>query len=201
MQFQIGSRLVYQVDCLVGQEAVHDVLGTGMDSILQGFLTVGDAVEFLVFLLQSFQYLDGFLLIGFLDVYLLEPAHDALALGDVAVVFLVGGGSDESDVSALQVFLEHIGGIGSAVRSPTRSYYIMYLVEVDDGVAFLGCAFHDHLDASLEVTAVLCARQHLRDVHTVDSGSLETLWHLALVDQSGESVDQCRLAHARFADV
>ena len=137
MHFHIGTRLVYQVDCLVRKASIGDILSTGMNGIFQGILTVGHRMELIVLILQALQYLDSLLLGRFLDVYLLESAHDALALGDVAIELLVSGRADESDVASLQILLEHIGSIRSAIRATACAHNRMYLIEIDNGVAFL----------------------------------------------------------------
>ena len=115
MHFQISTRLIHQVDGLVWQTAVADIFGAGTDGIFQGVLAIGYIVELVVFILQALQYLDSLLLGRFLDVYLLEPAHDALALSHVTVIFLVGGRADETDIACLQILLQHIGCIRSAI--------------------------------------------------------------------------------------
>ena len=115
MHFQISTRLIHQVDGLVWQTAVADIFGAGTDGIFQGVLAIGYIVELVVFILQALQYLDSLLLGRFLDVNLLEPAHDALALSHVTVIFLVGGRTDETDITCLQILLQHIGCIRSAI--------------------------------------------------------------------------------------
>ena len=201
MHFQVSTRLIHQVDSLVGQTAVADILGAGTHAIFQGILTISHVMELVVLILQALQYLDGLLLGRFLDVYLLESAHDALALGDVAVVFLVGGGADESDVASLQVLLEHVGSIWSAIRTTTGTYHIVNLVEIDDAVALLGGTLHHCLDAFLEVATILGTSQHLGDIHAVDASTLQSLRHLTVVDELGETIYQGCLAHTRLADV
>ena len=77
----------------------------------------------------------------------------------------------------------------------------MYLVDVEDGVA-LGCqTLHHHLHALLEVASELCASHHRGHVHHIDTRTLQTFWHLAALNHRRQSVDESRLAHARFADV
>ena len=108
MHLQISTRLIHQVNGLVWQTAVADIFGAGTDGIFQGVLTIGYIVELIVFILQALEDFDCLLLGRFLDIYLLESAHDALALSHVAVEFLIGGGTDESDVACLQILLQHI---------------------------------------------------------------------------------------------
>ena len=158
-------------------------------------------MELIVFILQALQDFDCLLLGRFLDIYLLEPAHDALALSHVAVELLVGGGTNESDVASLQILLQHIGSIRSAIRATTGTYHIMNLINVDDGVAFLHGSFHHHLDALFKVATILGAGKHLSHIHTVDASSLETFGYLILVDELGKAINQGGLTYARFTDM
>ncbi len=59
MHLQISTRLIHQVDGLVGQTAVADVFGAGTDGIFQGVLAIGYVVELIVLILQALQYLDS----------------------------------------------------------------------------------------------------------------------------------------------
>ena len=115
MHLQISTRLIHQVDGLIRQTAVADIFGAGTDGIFQGVLAIGYIVELIVFILLALQFLDCLLLGRFLDVNLLEPAHDALALSHVTVLFLVGGRTDETDITCLQILLQHLGCIRSAI--------------------------------------------------------------------------------------
>ena len=77
----------------------------------------------------------------------------------------------------------------------------MYLVDIEDGIA-LGCqSLHHHLHALLEVATKLCASHHRGHVHHIDMRPLQTFGHLATLNHRRQSVDESRLAHARFADV
>ena len=201
MHLQISTRLIHQVDGLIRQTAVADVFGTGTDGIFQGVLAISHVVELIIFILQTLEDFDCLLLGRFLDINLLEPAHDALALSHVAVEFLIGGGTDEPDIACLQVLLQHIGSIRSAIRATTGTYHIMNLIDIDDGVAFLGGSLHHHLDAFLKVAAILGTGKHLSHIHTVDAGSLETIRNLILIDEFGEAINQGGLAYTRLTDV
>ena len=201
MHLKIGAGLIHEVDGLVGQEAVADVLVAGPHRIFEGVLAIGDAMIDIVLMLQPLENLDGFVDGRLLDVDLLETAHDALALRHVAVVLLVGSGTNEADVASLEILLEHVGGIRSAIRASSGSYHVVNLVDIDDDIALLGSSVHHHLDAFLEVATILRSGKHLSDVHAVDAGSLEAVGHLILVDEFGKSEDEGCLSHTRLAHV
>ena len=188
-----STGLVDEVDGLVGQEAVADVLGALANGILDDLVAVSNLMELLVALPQTFENLDGLIDRGFGDVYLLEAAHDALAACEVAVVFVVGGASDEADVAPFEVGLEHVGGIVGAVVA-AGSDHIVYLVDIDDGLAFFRYAVHHLLDAPFEVAAILCAGQHRAHIHHVHLAALQTFGNIAVDDTACQSVDKSCLA-------
>ena len=77
----------------------------------------------------------------------------------------------------------------------------MNLINIDDGVAFLGGSLHHHLDTLFEIATILGAGKHLSHVHAIDACSLETIRHLILVDEFGKTINQGCFTYARFADV
>ena len=77
----------------------------------------------------------------------------------------------------------------------------MNLIDVDNGIAFLHGSLHHHLDAFLEVAAILGTGKHLSHVHAIDASPLEAFWNLVFVDEFGETIDQSCLADSGFSDV
>ena len=204
MDFPIGTRLVYQVDGLVGQESLVDVFGTGAHRKVERLVGIVDPVKLLVVLFQLFQDLQRLFRRWLGDVYLLEASHQSLRTGKVAVVFLVGGRADEPDISALEIGLQHIRGIHRAFASGTGPHKVMDLVDVDDVViGLLGDALHHFLDALLKVAAELGSRQQCAQVELIYLAALQSLRQVVAiaVDVGGQSVDQSRLAHTRLSDV
>ena len=157
-------------------------------------------MELFVALTQTFENLDGLIDRGLGDVYLLKTAHNALAFREIAVVFVVGSASDEADVASFEIRLEHVGGIvGTVVAAGTD--HIVYLVDVDDGFAFLLHALHHLLDAPFEVAAILCARQHCTHVHHIYLAVLKTFGYFSVDDATCQPVDECRFAYTRLTDM
>ena len=79
MNFAVSTGLINQVDCLVGQEAVADVAGTGLYGILNHSRFIGYVVILLIFFLQSFYDADSLVDAGLLNVDLLETAYHSFA--------------------------------------------------------------------------------------------------------------------------
>ena len=94
-----GACLVDEVDGLVGQETVVHIFITGIHGEVEGGLVVGHLMELFVLRAQLLQNMFRLLWRRLWDVDLLEAAHESLGAREVAVVFLVGGGADESDAA------------------------------------------------------------------------------------------------------
>ena len=156
-------------------------------------------MEFLVLCLQPFEDADSLFDRRFGDVDLLEATHHALALLEVAVVLLVGGGADEAYLSAFEVGLEHIGAVERAVACRARANQGVDFVDIDDGIAFGDNAFHHSLDAFLEVAAIGCSCHHRAHVHLVDGRSPQTFGHIAALNAFGQAIDERRLADTGFS--
>ena len=202
MGLAIGSCLVDEVDCLVGQEAVADVAGSLAHGKLHGTRGELHSVELLVARTQSFQYAHGVVDRRFGNVNLLEAAHQRLLAGNVAVVFVVGGGADEAYLAAFEIRLEHVGGIERSVAArASSSNHIVYLVDVEYGVTLSGESFHHLLDTLLEVAAELCTSYHRSHVHHVNARLLEAVRHVATGNTSCQSVYQRCLADTSLAHV
>ena len=159
MQLTVGPGLVDEVDGLVGQEPVVHILGAGLYGIFYHLVGIGDMVELLVLGFQSLEDADGLVNRRLVDVDLLEPAHDALALGEEPVVLIVGGGTDKPDVATLEIRLEHVGGIHRTVAGAPGPHQIVYLVDIDDGIALLAGTLHNELHPFLKITPELRSGQ------------------------------------------
>ena len=76
----------------------------------------------------------------------------------------------------------------------------MQLVDEDQDVLGPADFIHDCLDAFLELTAILGARDHEREVESDDAFVAENLRHVAFGDFLRQTFDDGRLAHACFAE-
>ena len=202
MRLAIGSCLVDEVDGFVGQEAVADVAGCLAHGKLHCTRGKLHSMELLVARTQSFEYAHGVFDRRFGNVYLLKSAHQRLLAGNVAVIFVVSSGADESYLAAFEVGLEHVGGIERSVAARAScSNHIVYLVDVEYGVALGGESFHHLLDALLEVATKLCTCYHRSHVHHVYARLLEAVGHVATGYASCQSVHQRCLADTCLAHV
>ena len=75
----------------------------------------------------------------------------------------------------------------------------MHLIDKQDDVVGLGCLLDHVLEALLELTAILGARNETRQVERPDILVHEVLGHVAGGDLLGQTLDDGRLAHAGIA--
>ena len=187
------SSLVDQVDGLVGQEAVGDVavgeLGRGVQRL------VGDlhAVVLLVALAQTLQDLLRLLRGGLVDLDLLEAPLERRVALEVLAVLVERRRADRLQLAAGQGRLQDRGRVDRALGR-ARADEVVQLVDEQDDVAALGDLLHHLLQALLELTAVLRARDQRREVERVDLLVLQQLGHLAVGDALCEPLDDGGLA-------
>ena len=197
-----STRFIDEVDGLVGQEAVVDVAGTCLYGKIHSPLLILHTMEFLVVGKQLPQDILGLLCRRLLYVYLLEASCETLGAGYVAVQLLVGGGTDEAYAPALEIWLEHVGGIHRPSTRGSCSHHGVYLVDIYDVViTLIHNAIHHLLDSFLKVTTELGAGQQSAHIQLVDMCSAQTLGHLLFHDESCQPPHDSRLAHTRFAHV
>ena len=194
-----ASRLVEEVDGLVGEEAVGDVAARLVDRGFEGLVVVVHVVELLVPVLDTAQDLDRLLLgrRGHLDR--LEAPLQRAVLLDVLAVLRGSGGADALDLAAGQGRLQDVGGVERPFRR-ARAHQGVELVDEDHDVVALRELPHDRLQPLLELAAVLRAGHDERDVEGEDPLLREVDGHVALDDLVGEALHERRLAHPRLAD-
>src|SRR3954463_5653988 len=192
------SRLVDEVDRLVGQEAVGDVAVRQLGGRLQRLLGDVDLVVRLVAVAQALEDLHGLLGRRLVDRDLLEAALQGGVALEVLAVLVERGRAHGLQLAARKRRLEDRGGVDRALRG-TRADEVVELVDEQDDVAALGDLLHHLLQALLELAAVLRARDQRGQVEGVDLLALEQLRHVGVGDALGEALDHGGLAHARLA--
>ena len=195
-----GGRLVDEIDGLVRQKPVADVAvgkGRGGDD---GRILDPDAVMDLVAFLQTPENRDRILYGGLLDHDRLEPPFERRVLFDVFAVFIQGGGAHAAQLSPGQGGLEHVGGIHGSFRRSGADDGVD-LVDKEDDLPFGGGdLLQNGLEALLELSAVLRAGDQGADIEADDPLVFQVFRHIAVDDPLGQSLDDRRLADARFPD-
>src|SRR5262245_60769662 len=157
------------------------------------------AVVRLVAVAEAAQDLDGLVDRRLLDAHLLEAALERGVALEVLPILVERRRADGLDLAAREGGLEDRGGVDRAFGG-ARADEVVELVDEQDDVAALGDLLHHLLQALLELTSVLRARDEGREVERVDLLALEDLRDLARRDARGETLDDGGLADAGLAD-
>ena len=157
------TRLVDYIDRLVRQEAVGDVALRQLGRREQRL--VGDVHTVVVFVLlaQSVQDLHGLLDRGRLDHDRLESTLEGSVLLDVLAILVERGGTDALQFAARERRLQHVAGVDRTFGR-TGADERVQLVDEQNDLLVLRDLVHDRLEALLELTTVLRARDDRRHV-------------------------------------
>ncbi len=190
---------VDHVDRLVRQLAVVDVTRRQLHRGLDSLVGVLQLVVVLEIRLEALEDGDGVLDRRFVDVDLLEPAHQSAVLLEVLAVFLVGGRAHAADRARSQSRLEQIRGIHRAAGGGAGTDHCVDFVDEQDGVR-VGFELLEHLlQALLEVAAVAGAGQQRAHVEREHGRRSQNLRHFAVDDALGQTFGNRGLADAGFA--
>src|SRR5437764_561286 len=162
-QARSRAGFVNHVDRFIGQEAVGDIALRHLRGCLQRRIWNRNLVVLFVFLAQTFKDLYGFLHRGWLDDYGLEATLESAVLLDVLAVLVECRRTDALQLATRKRWLEHVAGVDCAFRS-ARADQRVQLVDEENDVLVLRDLVHDRLEALLELTAILGARNYRRHV-------------------------------------
>src|SRR5688572_8873088 len=153
----------------------------------------------LVLLAKSLEDLDGLIDRGRIDDDGLEPPLERTVLIDVLAVLVERGRADALQLTPRERRLQHVARVNRSLGRACADERVQ-LVDEQDDVLVLRDLVHDRLEALLELTAILRARDdggHVEREHAVVA---ERLRALAIGDELRESFDDRRLADAGLAD-
>ena len=117
----------------------------------------------LVFLAKSLEDLHRLVHRRRLDDHGLEATLERTILFDVLAILVESRGTDTLQLTARKRRLEHVAGVDGAFGR-TRSDKRVQLVDEQNDVLILSDLVHDRLQAFLELTAILGARDYRRHV-------------------------------------
>ena len=197
---QLGSRLVHQVDGLVGQEALGDVAVREFHGSHHGLVLDTHLVVCLVSLLQPSQDGDARCHVGLVDHHALEPAFERLVLLEVLLVLIEGCSAYAAQVATCQSGLQDVGGVHGALASSGTHQRVDFVDEEDDLAVGLDDVVDDALQTFLELTLVLCASHQRAHVEAVDLLAAQILRHVAAHDALCQPLHDGCLARAGLAD-
>jgi hypothetical protein len=196
---QAASRLVDEVDGLVGEVPVGDVaIGQvgGRDERLVGD---GDPVVGLVAVPQALEDLDGVGHGGLVDHDLLEASLQRRVLLEVLAVLVERGGAHGLQLAAGQHRLEDAGRVDGALGGAGADEGVQ-LVDEQDDVAPGADLLQHLLEALLEVAPVAGPGDQGTEVQRVELLAAQGLGHVVGHDLLGQALHDGGLAHTGLAD-
>ena len=197
---ELRSGFVHEVDRLVRQEPVVDVPGRedgrGDKRAVEDPHTVVD----LVALAKASEDRDRVLDRRLAHVHGLKAPLEGSVLLDVLAVLVERGRADRVQLAAREHRLQEVRGVQRALCRARTNDGVQLVDEQDDLALARGDLLEDGLEAFLELTAVLGAREQRADVEPEHALVLEPLRHVAADDPLRETFDDRRLADAGLAD-
>ena len=159
---QARRGLVDEVDGLVGELAAGDVAVGEHRRRDQRRVLDAHAVVHLVALLEPAQDRDGVVDRRLAHVDLLEAALERGVLLDVLAELVERGGADHAQLAAGEHRLDHVAGVDRTLGRAGADDGVQLVDEGDDLAVAVGDLLEHRLEAVLELTAVLGARDHRR---------------------------------------
>jgi hypothetical protein len=195
------SRLVDDVDRLIGKLAVADIAMRQLDRGLERLCRVTHLVVPFVIGLEAAQNLDRIRNRRLVDVDLLEAADERPVLFEIVAIFLIGGGADAANVSALESRLQKVRGVHGAAARRSGADHGMDFVDEENGAGLRLELGEDRLEALLKIAAVARAGEKRPHVESIDLRAQKHLGHVALDDAPRQTLGDRRLADPGLAHV
>ena len=153
-----------------------------------------------VALLQASQDRDGREFVWLIDHHRLESALQGLILFEVFLILIQGGGTDGTQFTTGQGWLQDIGGIHRTLTT-TGTYQRVDLIDEEDDAAF--CLRHlvdDALQTFLEFTFVFRTSHQRTHVEGVELLVLQVLGYISPYDTTCQTFHDGGLTRTGFAD-
>mmetsp|Transcript_7605 Transcript_7605/g.19920 ORF Transcript_7605/g.19920 Transcript_7605/m.19920 type:complete len:592 (-) Transcript_7605:365-2140(-) len=207
LKARLRSRLVEEVDRLVGQVAITDVPVAEAHRGIESLLREDDAVEVLVDITQPVHDCDRLLLRRLTYIDGLESARERGILLDVLAVLAHRRHANAREFASCEARLEQICKVHATATATTPSRGTS---AADDGVDLVNREndlalrlfqlLEQRGDAVLQLAALLGARHEARNVKRENSLPLEEFCAHVVGNRACESLDDRRLAHTRIAE-
>ena len=194
-----GTDFVDHVDGLVRQEAIVDVARAQLRRRLQRRVGVDHVVVRLETALEPLEDAHGVLHRGFHHVDLLETAGQRPILLEDGAVLGESGGPHALELAGGQHRLEQVGGVHNAAGRRPGTDDGVNLIDEQNGVVLLAQFREQVLQALLEITPVLGARQQRAQIQGVDGGVEQRLGHPLFHDHPRQPLGDGGLADTRLA--
>src|SRR5690606_4808051 len=195
LQALIGARLVNRVDRLVRHMPVIDIARRQLSRRTQGFVAVLDMVMLLETRLQAAQDAHRILDRRLNHIDLLEAPRQGTILLENPTKLLKGRRTNAANLTRGQQRLEQVGGIHDTPGRGTSTNDGVDLVDEQDGLWALAQLVEQGLEALLEVTTVLGARQQSAEIKGINHAVSQQVRHLTIDNALGQAFGDGRLTH------
>jgi len=179
-----GTRLIDDVDGLVGQEAILHIAVGKRDGGLDGLVGVLDVVMLLVAVLQTANDPDGVLGRWLTNAHRLEAPLEGGVLLDVLAVLIGRGGTNDLNLATREGRLEDGCRIDGALGRPCTDDGMDFVDEEDVLVGLLEL-LDDLLHAVLELASILGTSHEAREVKRPDLLSAQDIGNVTRRDELG----------------
>ena len=195
----VRTRLVHQVDRLVGQETVLDVPVRQLRSHHQRRVVDPHAVEPLVAVLQTSQNAHRVLHRRLAHIHLLESALESGVLLHVLLVLLQRRRADHTQLATRQHRLQQVSGVHGAVGLAGSQQQVHLIDEQDDLALAVLHLVHHRLQTLLELATVLGSGDQRSQIQR-DQTHVKRLGNVALHDSVRQTFHDGGLSHSRLTD-
>ena len=198
---QAGGSLVDQVNGFIGKLTPGDVAIGKLCRCNQSTVRNGDLVVCFVLRCNTAQNCDGIFNRRLTNEHLLETAFKSGVLFDVLAVLIQGCCADHAELATGQHGLEHVARIHCSFRATTGTNDRVKFVDKGDDLAVRSFDLaQNSLEAFLEFTAILRARNHPGQIKSDQLLVLQRFGDVACDDSLGEAFDDGGLTDAGLTD-
>jgi len=198
-QFAHRAGFVHDVNRLVRHETPGNKTFGKFDRKFHRRVGVAYAVMLLVFMLQTPQYTQGFIVIRLFDEYRLETALKGGVLLKVFAVFGERCRADTLNVAARQPRFEHIGSVNRSLRA-ARPDYRMNLVYKHNDISRLDYLAGDFFQPLFKLAPVLGSRHNRPHVKGEEALAGKGFRRVFRNQKLRKPFDNGGFAHPGFAD-
>ena len=114
-------------------------------------------------------------------------------------IFVQRRGANAVQFTASQRRLDHIASTNRTFSS-ARTNYRVHFIDKDDDIVVLAQFFKNTLDALLKLTTEHGAGNHTANIQRNDTLTAQRRRNIALVNTTGQTLDDCRLTNAWLTD-
>ena len=135
-----------------------------------------------------------------LDEDLLQAPLESRVLLDVLAVLIQGRGTDGMELASRQGRFQHVAGVHRSFGLAGAHHRVDFVDEQNHLALLLGKIVDDRLQALLELSPELRARDQRSHVQRQDAFAFQAFGDLVVDDPLGQSLDDRRLADPRLTD-